>query len=79
MIRALMTFLTTPVLDQEIISVGDLIGWGIELGAADRYLIRGVSFNMDDTTLTGSGFTNPLDLRSGSQTGASAVQPGQYT
>ena len=56
--------------DQEIISVGDKIGFGFELGAADRYLIRGVSFVMDDTTLTGSGFTNPFDLRSGSRTGA---------
>ena len=55
---------------QEIISVGDEIGFGIELGAADRYLIRGVSFNMDDSTPTGSGFTNPFDLRSGSRTGA---------
>ena len=57
-------------LAQEIISVGDKIGFGIELGAADRYLIRGVSFNMDDTTPTGSGFTNPFVLRSGSRTGA---------
>ena len=55
-------------LQQEIISVGDKIGFGFELGAADRYLIRGVSFNMDDTSL-GSGFTNPWDLRSGSRTG----------
>ena len=56
---------------QEIISVGDKIGLGgIELGAADRYLIRGVSFSMDDTTPSGSGFTNPLDLRSGSRTGS---------
>ena len=56
---------------QEIISVGDKIGLGgIELGAADRYLIRGVSFSMDNTTPNGSGFTNPLDLRSGSRTGA---------
>ena len=55
-------------LQQEIISVGDAIGFGFELGAADRYLIRGVSFNMDDTS-TGSGFTNPFDLRSGSRTG----------
>ena len=55
---------------QEIISVGDQISFGIELGAADRYLIRGVSFNMDDSTPTGSGFTNPFDLRSGSRTGA---------
>ena len=55
---------------QEIISVGDKIGFGVELGAADRYLIRGVSFNMDDSTPFGSGFTNPFDLRSGSRTGA---------
>ena len=55
---------------QEIISVGDKIGFGIELGAADRYLIRGVSFNMDNTTASGSGFTNPWDLRSGSRTGS---------
>ena len=55
---------------QEIISVGDQISFGIELGAADRYLIRGVSFNMDDSTPTGSGFTNPFDLCSGSRTGA---------
>ena len=55
---------------QEIISVGDKIGFGIELGEADRYLIRGVSFNMDDTTPSGSGFTNPFDLRSGSRTGS---------
>ena len=54
---------------QEIISVGDKIGFEIELGEADRYLIRGVSFNMDDTTPSGSGFTNPWDLRSGSRTG----------
>ena len=56
--------------DQEIISVGDNISYGIELGAADRYLIRGVSWNMDDTDPDGSGFTNPYDLRSGSRTGA---------
>ena len=55
---------------QEIISVGDNIGYGIELGAADRYLIRGVSFNSDDTTPSGGGFTNPFDLRSGTRTGA---------
>ena len=57
-------------LQQEIISVGDKIGFGIELGAADRYLIRGVSLNMDDTTANVSGFTNPFVLRSGSRTGA---------
>ncbi len=55
---------------QEIISLGDGIGFGIELGAADRYLIRGVSWNRDDSTPAGSGFTNPWDLRSGSRTGA---------
>ena len=55
---------------QEIISLGDEIGFGFKLGAADRYLIRGVSINMDDSTPTGSGFTNPWDLRSGSRTGA---------
>ena len=55
--------------DQEIISLGDEISYGIELGAADRYLIRGVSWNMDDTNPNGSGFTNPYDLRSGSRTG----------
>ena len=56
-------------LQQEVISVGDKIGFGFELGAANRYLIRGVSFNMDDSTSLGSGFTNPFDLRSGSRTG----------
>ncbi len=55
--------------DQEIISVGDKIGYGFELGAADRYLIRGFSINQDDTTSLTSGFTNPFDLRSGSRTG----------
>ena len=58
-------------IQQEIISIGDAIGFGIELGAADRYLIRGVSFVMDDSTPSGSGFTNPFVLRSGSLTGAS--------
>ena len=61
--------LRDPSADQEIISVGDNISYGIELGAADRYLIRGVSWNMDDTDPDGSGFTNPYDLRSGSRTG----------
>ena len=55
---------------QEIISLGDNGAYGgIQLGAADRYLIRGVSFGMDSTTGSG-GFSNPLDLRSGSRTGA---------
>ena len=55
---------------QEVISVGDNIGFGIELGAADRYLIRGVSLNSDDSKPSGGGFTNPFDLRSGTRTGA---------
>ena len=55
---------------QEIISLADEISFGIELGAADRYLIRGVSLNSDDSTPGRSGFTNPFDLRSGSRTGA---------
>ena len=57
-------------LQQEIISLGDDIGFGFELGAADRFLIRSVSLNSDDSTPSGSGFTNPFDLRSGSLTGA---------
>ena len=61
--------LREPSVDQEIISVGDEISYGIQLGAADRYLIRGFSFHMDDTDPDGSGFTNPYDLRSGSRTG----------
>ena len=60
---------TRPSPDQEIISLGDKIGFGIELGAADRYLIRGVSWNMDNSKPNGSGFTNPYDLRAGSRTG----------
>ena len=56
---------------QEIISVGDKIGLGgFELGTADRYLIRGVSFSMDSSFPSGGGFTNPLDLRADSRTGA---------
>ena len=59
---------------QEVISLGDNIGLGgIELGDADRYLIRGVSFNMDASTPSSSGFTNPFDLRSGSRTGTKQV------
>ena len=56
--------------DQEIISLADDAGFGIHLGAADRYLIRGVSFAMDDTTSLGGPFTNPFYLRSGSLSGA---------
>ncbi len=62
--------LRDPSADQEIISVGDKIGFGIELGAADRYLIRGFSLNSDASDPSSGGFSNPFDLRSGSRTGA---------
>ena len=55
---------------QEIISLGDDIGFGIELGPADRYLIRGVSFNTDGSNTVNGGFSNPYVLRSDSLTGA---------
>ena len=55
--------------DQEVISLGDTIVFGIVVGAADRYLIRGVTFASDDTTSRGAGFTNPFWLRSDSLTG----------
>ena len=48
--------------DQEIISVGDLWTVGINVGAADRYLIRGFSWISDDTTPGGGGFSNRMDL-----------------
>ncbi len=49
---------------QEIVSLGDEWGVAITLGAADRYLIRGMSFSMDNTA-NGGGFTNPFDLLDG--------------
>ena len=55
--------------DQEIVSVGDEIGNEVFFGPeADRYLIRGLSFTMDDTTSRNGGFTNPWRMRSGSTT-----------
>ena len=51
--------------DQEIISVGDKIGWRMVVGAADRFLIRGFSIYGDDTTGSGGGFTNPYHLQDG--------------
>ena len=50
---------------QEIISVGDRWSHRLVVGAADRFLVRGLSFFADDTTNRGGGFTNPFDLRSG--------------
>ena len=55
---------------QEIISVGDKIGFSIVVGAADRYLIRGVTFAADSTLGSGgAGFINPFWLRSDSLSG----------
>ena len=55
--------------EQEIVSVGDEIGNEVFFGPeADRYLIRGLSFTMDDTTSRNGGFTNPWRMRSGSTT-----------
>ena len=50
--------------NQEIISVGDDIGWTINLGSADRFLVRGVSVSMDDTTPRDGGMDNPWHFRS---------------
>ena len=36
--------------DQEIISIGDKCCFSMTVGDADRYLIRGFSWNADDTT-----------------------------
>ena len=55
--------------DQEIISLGDDCCMRVGVGAADRYLIRGVSWNADDTTSLAGGVTNPYELRDGSATG----------
>ena len=56
--------------NQEIISVGDKVGFGIDVGPADLYLVRGVAIGMDDTTSAGSGFDNPFSFRSDSLSGA---------
>ena len=56
--------------NQEIISVGDDIGWKIDLGDADRFLVRGVSFSMDDTTTNDGGMDNPFHFRSDDFDGA---------
>ena len=50
--------------NQEIISVGDDVGWTIDLGQADRFLVRGVAFAMDDTTSADGGIDNPWNFRS---------------
>ncbi|WP_419553733.1 choice-of-anchor R domain-containing protein [Candidatus Poriferisodalis sp.] len=50
---------------QEIVSVGDKIGVAFSVGTADRYLVRGVTFSLDDSTTRNGGFTNPWQVRSG--------------
>ncbi len=55
---------------QEIISLGDKVAFGIDLGAADLYLVRGMAIGMDDTTPPGSGFDNPFSFRSNNLDGA---------
>ncbi len=50
---------------QEIVSVGDKVGVAFSVGTADRYLLRGVTFSLDDTTTRNGGFTNPWQVRSG--------------
>ena len=60
---------TYPRGNQEILSLGDNIGWGIDVGAADRYLIRGLTLNGDDTTTVDGGFDNPFSFRSDSLSG----------
>ena len=61
---------------QEIVSLSDEVGVPIELGKADRYLVRGFSWYADDTTTTGAGIYNPFDLRSGYTLG-DPIQTGQ--
>ena len=54
--------------DQEIISVGDKCCFKMDVGGADRYLIRGFSWSADDTTTRQGGFRNPFELHEGSST-----------
>ena len=56
--------------NQEIISVGDDVGWTIDLGQADRFLVRGVAFAMDNTTSADGGMDNPWHFRSDDLDGA---------
>ena len=50
--------------NQEIISVGDDVAWSIDLGSADRFLVRGMALAGDDTTPTDGGFDDPWYFRS---------------
>ena len=51
--------------DQEIISIGDLCCFTMDVGNADRYLIRGFSWTSDDTTTRNGGWRNPFELHEG--------------
>ena len=50
--------------NQEIISVGDDVAWSIDLGSADRFLVRGMALSGDDTTSVDGGFDDPWYFRS---------------
>ncbi|WP_420623341.1 choice-of-anchor R domain-containing protein [Candidatus Poriferisodalis sp.] len=56
---------TQPGDGQEVVSVGDKPRVAFTVGTADRYLLRGVTFSLDDTTTRNGGFTNPWQVRSG--------------
>ena len=60
------TYAQTASSDQEIISVGDDCCISVVVGSADRYLIRGFSWNSDDTTVLAAGVTHPWHLIAGS-------------
>ena len=53
---------------QEIISANDICCFDMTVGAADRYLIRGVSVAADDSTSNGGFFGLPFNLSGGSNT-----------
>ncbi|WP_420445333.1 choice-of-anchor R domain-containing protein [Candidatus Poriferisodalis sp.] len=63
--------------NQEVISLGDKIGFTIALGAADRFLVRGMSIAMDDTTHLDGGFDNPWFFRSDDFDGTIHFRLGQ--
>ena len=48
--------------DQEIISIGDICCFELNLGAADRYLVRSLSWAADDTTPDGGAFGLPFEV-----------------
>ena len=48
--------------DQETISIGDICCFELNLGAADRYLVRSLSWAADDTTPNGGAFGLPFEV-----------------